>query len=294
MKYFLLIATVLNLALAGCSRRMDHKEASYSPVSDVSVASVAQSKSEDMGAAENDRDALGVSAGAPAIPVAQVKEIVKTANLVLEVKSNADYANYLKAVLAKQGAYISKEDHNATDNKEHTTLVIKVPVAKFDSLVGGLVTKDVKQLQKNIALEDITAAVIDTRARLETRKATRDKYLEFLKQAGKVEDVLKIQHEINNIQEEIESAEARLADLSGQARYSTVNLTYFEPQSGYDYYDANPGFWKRIGKAFTNGGRIFGDLFIGLITAWPFWITGLVIFFVLKKYKRKKQGSMKL
>uniref|UniRef100_UPI003741EF94 DUF4349 domain-containing protein n=1 Tax=Niabella yanshanensis TaxID=577386 RepID=UPI003741EF94 len=95
-----------------------------------------------------------------------------------------------------------------------------------------VLVKEVKQLQKNISSEDITSEIIDTRARLETRNTTRGRYLEFLSKAGKIEDVLKIQQEINNIQEDIESAEARLAQLSGQVSYSTINLTYFEPDSG--------------------------------------------------------------
>ncbi len=145
-------------------------------------------------------------------------------------------------------------------------MIIKVPVELFDSLIAELATsytwrkfldlilpvinkrsrtnhqrfhirvivlvKEVKQLQKNISSEDITSEIIDTRARLETRNTTRGRYLEFLSKAGKIEDVLKIQQEINNIQEDIESAEARLAQLSGQVSYSTINLTYFEPDSG--------------------------------------------------------------
>ncbi|MCH5718153.1 DUF4349 domain-containing protein [Niabella hibiscisoli] len=129
--------------------------------------------------------------------VEQGQQIIRTAHLVHEVKSSQVYNNYVRNLLRKHNAYIFKEDNSVADNKAQTTIVIKVPVALFDSLIGQLVTNDVKQLQKNITSEDITGEIIDTRARLETRKATRDKYLEFLNKAGKIEDVLKIQQEIN-------------------------------------------------------------------------------------------------
>ncbi len=284
MRYFLSVVIVHCLLLAGCSQMESGESSQVSSNSAPAFLKEADTKS--VGAPNENISAI--AADPSPTPVAAAKQIVKTANLVLEVENNTGYASYLKTVLSQQGAYISKEDHNAMDDKEQTHLVIKVPVMQFDNLLEKLVSEEVKQLQKSIALEDVTATLIDTRARLQTRKATRDKYLEFLKDAKKVEDVLKIQQEINNIQEDIESAELRFEELSGQARFSTINLTYFEPQSGYGYYNEKPGFWKRMGDAFTNGGSIFGEIFIALITAWPFWLTGLVLYFVIRKYRRKK------
>jgi len=225
------------------------------------------------------------------IPIAgQPQQIIRTANLVHEVTSTKEYNNDVRNLLKKYNAYIFKEDNSAAGNRAQTTMVIKVPVGLFDSLIVELVTKDVKPLQKNITSEDITSEIIDTRARLETRKATRDKYLEFLNKAGKIEDVLKIQQEINNIQEDIESAEARLSQLSGQASYSTINLTYFEPNNGYENYNNDPGFWNRVGKAIRNGGKILGEIFIAFVTAWPFWVLGLVLGLAIRKYRKRNKS----
>ncbi|MFT4093005.1 MAG: DUF4349 domain-containing protein [Niabella sp.] len=220
-------------------------------------------------------------------PVDWDKKIIKTANVTFKVKNNNDYASFVRNIVRKCGGYISKEDNNNTDYKNETNMVIKVPVLQFENLVNGLAVKDARQLQRSITSEDVTGKIIDTKARLETRKATRSKYQEFLKQAGKMEDVLSVQQEINDIQEDIESAASRLAQLSGEAKYSTINLVYFEAKNGYDSENDKPGLGSRIVAAFNDGSSIFGDIFIGLLTIWPLWLGVVLLLFFIKKLKRK-------
>ena len=98
--------------------------------------------------------------------------------------------------------------------------------------------------------------------------------------------MLKVQQEINSIQEDIESAAARLAQLSGEAKYSTVNLTYFEPLAGYNADTDKPGFGRRMITAFSDGAKFFGDIFIGLLTLWPLWVGAAVLYFMFKKVRR--------
>ncbi|MCH5597587.1 DUF4349 domain-containing protein [Niabella ginsengisoli] len=216
------------------------------------------------------------------------KKIIKTANVTLEVKKHDNYSSFIRNAVKKYGAYISKENSDATDYKRQTVMSIKVPVLQFESLVNELKTEDANQLERNITSEDVTGGIIDTKARLETRKATRSKYLEFLKQSNKVEDVLKVQQEINDIQEDIESAESRLAQLSGEARYSTINLTYFEPLAGYNADNDKPGFGTRLITAFADGGKFFADIFIGLLTIWPLWLVLSVFLYIVKRYRRNR------
>ena len=292
MKSNIYILLAWSLVVMSCSRATDRSEAlqavSATPATTLQDMALQKKAPEEMNtmskASSNEKDFL---VHENMLMSEKTKQIIRTANLIHEVKSNKDYNQYVRKLLNKYNAYIFKEDNNAADNNAQTTMVIKVPVELFDSLIAELATKEVKQLQKNISAEDITTEIIDTRARLETRKTTRDKYLEFLSKAGKIEDVLKIQQEINNIQEDIESAEARLAQLSGQASYSTINLTYFEPNSGNENYNINPGFWARTGKAIKNGATMLSEIFIAFVSAWPIWIIMALIIFIVKRSRRR-------
>ncbi len=274
----------------------DNKEAA---VSEIVVNDIASEKQEEASVTDSYKGlvlpdtVIGTGLEVPDPSVTKVpvtidwdKKIIKTANITLEVKQHESYAFFIRDLVKKYGGYISREDNNATDYKNETNIVIKVPVLQFEALVNGLAAKDTRQLQRSITSEDVTGNIIDTKARLETKKVTKAKYLEFLKQAGKMEDVLKVQQEINDIQEDIESAEARLAQLSGEAKYSTINLTYFEPLAGYKADSDKPGFGSRIVSAFSEGGKIFGDIFIGVLTVWPLWLGLVAVIFIFRRFRR--------
>ena len=291
MKYIFCVLITWSLVLMSCSRGADRGEAEL--LRESTSLATAQSAAMENGILKETGKLKVPAKEADDLvhesirKMEDARQIVKKADLVHEVKSNSGYNNYVRSLLGKYHAYIFKEDNSAVNNSVQTTMIIKVPVNLFDSLIAELAIKDVKQLQKNISSEDITGEVVDTRARLETRKVTRGKYLEFLNKAAKIEDVLKIQQEINNIQEDIESAEALLVQLSGQARYSTINLTYFEPDSGNENYGMNPGFWGRTGKAIKNGATMLGEIFIAFITAWPVWIIIILIILIVKRNRRR-------
>ncbi|GAB3425765.1 DUF4349 domain-containing protein [Niabella aquatica] len=268
-------------------------------VNELSINDPAAEKPEEAAAAESYKaftlpdTGIGAGIGTSDISATNIpvtidwdKKIIKTANITLEVEKHEAYASFIRDLVKKYGGYISREDNNTTDYKNETNIVIKVPVLQFEELVNGLAAKDTRQLQRSITSEDVTGNIIDIKARLETKKATKAKYLEFLKQAGKMEDVLKVQQEINDIQEDIESAEARLARLSGEAKYSTINLTYFEPLAGYKADSDKPGFGSRIVSAFSEGGKIFGDVFIGVFTIWPLWLGLVAMIFIFRRFRR--------
>lgn len=215
------------------------------------------------------------------------KKIIKTANLTMEVKNKNDYSNDVSNAIRKYEAYISKEENNVYDDRDETNITIKVPVLQFDNLLKDLHSKDTKQLQKSISSEDVTTDFVDTKARLNTRKATRDKYMELLQKASKMEDIIQLQREINNIQEEIEAAEARMIQILGESQFSTIHLTYFEPGKGSSYQNDGTNFLSKLIKALKNGFSISANFLIAILSVWPIWLVILLILFGIKKLRKK-------
>lgn len=216
------------------------------------------------------------------------KKIIKTAKMLVEVKNHAAYSQKVRGLVKKFEGYIAREDQNNTDEKLESTIEIKVPAGFFDQLVNELPDDNGKQLERNISAEDVTDQMIDIQARLATKKATRDKYLEFLKQAKNVEEVLKVQEAINRIQEDIESTEGRLAYLRAATGYSTIHLSFFEPKSGY-YYNHKASYGSRIIQSIIRGGSWLANLFLGVVTLWPFLILAILIGIFIRKRRQAKQ-----
>lgn len=239
--------------------------------------------------AQKSKQPASISATDTEVPVLDMdfdRKLIKTGNLKLEVKNYNAYSQKMQQLLRKYGAYIATEETFTTDDKTEAVLTIKVPVQFFEPLINELPGTDSKQVERSIATEEVTAQIVDTKARLETKKATRDKYVQFLKQGNKIEDVLKVQSEINNIQEDIESAESRLTHLTKSARYSTINLTFFEPGAGYT--NDSPGYGSRMAAAFKAGGAWFANLFVVLMYIWPLYLAIFAGYFAFKVLRRQR------
>ena len=213
------------------------------------------------------------------------KKIIKTANLKLEVKDFKAYSDIVHKAAKQYGGYVANEEQNQSEQKIESTITIKVPVDQFESIMNQLPSGAEKVVEKKIATEDVTGEVVDTKSRLQAKEQMRLKYLEFLKQSRNMGDVLKVQSEINNIQEEIESASGRINYLSHQSAFSTVNLTFYQPLTGYTPPNENPGFFTRTLTAFKSGFSFIGDLLIGVITIWPLLLFLFIGWLIVKKYR---------
>jgi hypothetical protein len=220
------------------------------------------------------------------------KKIIKTATLKLEVKDFKTYNSDVHKTVKQFGGYIAQEEQNLTDEKSETVISIKVPVDQFETMMNQLPGADVKVLERKITTEDVTGEVVDTKSRLEAKKQMRLKYLEFLKQSKNMEEVLQVQAEINNIQEEIESAAGRVQFLSHQSSFSTINLTFFQPLAGYKPADDSPSFLTRLSNAFKTGGTWIADLFVGLISIWPLLLIIMGFYFGWKKIKNSGKPAI--
>jgi Domain of unknown function (DUF4349) len=222
------------------------------------------------------------------------KKIIKTATLNVEAKDFKTYYTSLREKVKSFGGYVAQEDQNESDYKIENTVVIKVPVDQFDNAVTQLGIAVEKVNEKKISSQDVTAEFVDTRSRMESKKQVRLRYLDLLKQAKNMEEILSVQSEIDGIQEQIESATGRIEYLGHSSAFSTINLTYYQILNSSAKNSDNPGFVAKINSAFKMGWGWIVELFIGLISIWPLV---LAIFFGIvfyKKTKVKKAGPIEV
>lgn len=221
----------------------------------------------------------------PAVKIDWDKKIVKTATLQAEVIDFSLYSQGLVQRVKALGGYISQEQQNQTDYRIENTVTIKVPVSQFDQAVATLL-KDVQKVDtRQISSEDVTSAYIDSKSRLEAKKEVRLRYLELLKSARNMKDIIEVQKEINYIQEEIEMVTGRINYLGHASAMSTIHLTYYQVLNMTGGSKGTPGFIEELKDSFANGWYWLGELFIGLVAIWPLV---LLIVFVALLIRRKQ------
>lgn len=220
------------------------------------------------------------------------KKIIKNATLNFELKDYKTYSGALREKVRNIGGYIAQEEQTQSSYKIENTVTIKVPVDKFDEAIG-LLTANVEKLnEKRVTSQDVTGEYVDTRSRMEAKKQVRERYMDLLKQARNMQEILNVQSEINEIQVEIESSTSRMQYLGQAAAFSTIEMTYFQVLDGSAKADATPTFGTRLSSAFKIGWSWIGELFVGLVSVWPLLLMIFCGFLIFKRnYKsRAKQA----
>ncbi len=221
------------------------------------------------------------------------KKIVKTANISLEVKKYKAFNALLHNAAKQFGGYIAQEAQSQSPSRIENVVTLKVPVGQFDEAVAQLtsLSDSDKLIQKKISSEDVTGEVVDTKSRMEAKREVLQRYLELLKQARNMSEILKVQAEINSIQEEIEAANGRVAYLSHSAAMSTINLDYYEILDATAQPDPDPSFFYKLRLAFTEGGSWLGSLLLGLISIWPLLLAGFFAWLGLRKWRSSSRAK---
>lgn len=220
------------------------------------------------------------------------KKIVKTANLRLETGAYKLYNDRMRQLVKQFGGYISSEEQTQTDEQIENDVTIKVPVERFEECMNSLPGNDSKIITRTINSSDVTAEYIDVKSRLASRKQVMNKYLEFLKQAKNMDEMLEVQKEINEMQENIESAAGRANYLSHAAAFSTINLSYYQLINGANAPQKPSAFLKEIKNAFKNGLAWVGTFFIAMVALWPFLLVVVTAWFIYRRTKKYKLTSV--
>ncbi|MFT3823468.1 MAG: DUF4349 domain-containing protein [Chitinophagaceae bacterium] len=212
------------------------------------------------------------------------KKIIKTGTLRIEVKNYNDFNTQAHAITKQFGGYIAQEQQSQSEAKIENTVVLKVPVDQFDNAMTALSQSREKIIEKNVTSEDVTSEMIDVRSRMEAKKQVRLRYLDLLKQARNMQEVLQVQNEINDIQEQIESAAGRIKYLGHSSAFSTIQLTFFQVL-GTTTAPETPSFWQKAVMALRTGSNWIGEVALALLAVWPLWCLVALGWFAYRKWK---------
>lgn len=271
MKNYLFVILIL-IIFAACGRTADR---SVPPLPEASEETTYHEKA-------------AVYDEAPIIPEEPVieRKIIKEGWMRIEVEDYTNDLQSIKKVISRYEGYISNEYESSSDYSLNNSLTIRVPSTLFDSLVENIASIAHKVTSKNITLKDVTEEFIDIEIRLKTKREVEDRYLDILKKASTIKDILLVEEQLRIIREEIESKEGRLKYLQNQLSFSTLNLDIYQDLS------FQPGFrfFRKIGNGLHGGWKGLMSVIVGLVYLWPLLLIGTVaaVFLIRRKRKRNR------
>lgn len=252
------LALLILLTIFGCTKNhefaptpMQHKE-TVAPVAQQNVSQVAERK------------------------------LIKEGRVEFESTSlNATRETIFEAINRYNG-YISSDQERNLPGRKSNTIIIRVPANDFDNLLIDATQGVDKFESKAIDIKDVTEEFLDVEARLKTKKELEQRFIELLKEAKNVTEILEIEKQIGLLRSDIESIEGRLKYLQDQVSYSTLTMTF------YERIPNETEFGLKFKNGLNNGWGNLIWFFVLLTNIWPFILIGFGLLFGIRIYRRKK------
>lgn len=229
--------------------------------------------------------------------------VIFNAELDITVKKFENARNALEEKAGRYNGYIVQSDSNRyDDNQQSGTMTFRIPQEHFHAFLNDAEGLSVKVNNRRVSGQDVTEEYVDLESRLKSKKAVEARLLEFMKEAQKTDDLLKISSDLAQVQEDIDQIAGRKKFLENQTAYSTVTIILQENLVAVPKIDnENLNTWQKIKKQFADNINILLAAGSGIIVFFAgnlpiLLIVGIIvagiIYFVRKKNKPRQQNNI--
>ncbi|WP_313893956.1 DUF4349 domain-containing protein [Psychrobacillus sp.] len=219
--------------------------------------------------------------------------IIHQATIRANVKELSKAQSNIEQKVKKYGGYIVESNTFQEDEQTKSgQMTVRIPEKHFEAFLSDAEEGVSKILERNVTGQDVTEQYVDLSSRLKSKRAVEERLLEFMKNAEKTEDLLKISADLAKVQEEIEVMVGQIKYLENQTSFSTVELFMIESRVIVPKLDNEElNTWEKTKKQFvTSTNRLLatgsaiivfflGNLPVLLILAG----VGYVVYWVVKR-----------
>jgi hypothetical protein len=157
--------------------------------------------------------------------------IVRNGSLTLEVDEVEEAMDKIADIAAVIGGYVVSSYKYEVEEGTSGEISIRVPSDRFDEAFDRL-----HQIAQSVPYEhtdsrDVTEEYVDLQARLKNLEATELQYLELLKKAETVDEMLQVQRELSNVREWIEQLQGRIKYLERVSEMALIDVSLNESGS---------------------------------------------------------------
>jgi hypothetical protein len=231
--------------------------------------------------------------GVPEIPM-----IARTAGLTLVAKEFDKTRASLEEILKRHNGYVGELSVSAPSDAGRTLIAtLRVPAPQLDAALSEL--KKLGRVEnESQGGEEVTAQYVDLEARLKNAQHTEQRLTEILRsRTGKLQDVLKVELEIDRVRGEIEQMQGEKKELTKRVAFATLNTTVKEEYHA-QLQTAPPSTGSRFHNAAVDGYNtvVEGLISVGLflLSAGPsLLLWAAILFFPIRWTWRKVKAELK-
>jgi hypothetical protein len=234
-----------------------------------SIGAMAQPTATTGGASFADTTTSGGATARPdqaaAAPADWDRMVVRNASITLIVTDVEGAVGWVRGIASAKGGFVFSSSSSVNDDRQVAQLTLRVPVERFDEtmseLRAGQLVDEVEREESSA--QDVSAEFVDNQSRLAALQTTYDRLLSLLGQAESVEDILRLEFELQNVRTEIETIQGRQNYLQNATSFSTIAVSLFPP--GAPPKPDEPSF--SVSTAFANAWERARGTVEGTVTA---------------------------
>lgn len=162
----------------------------------------------------------------------RAQKIIKNADISIYVENFDEKVDKIINFVDELGGYIESsqiEGSASADSSRRAYITLRIPQAELTKALDVFKAMG-KVSSQHIGGENITEAYYDTAARVRNLEQQEQRLLEILQMAKSVDEVLKIENELNRVRTDIDTLTGQLVAWDKMVEMSLVNLNLIEQE----------------------------------------------------------------
>jgi hypothetical protein len=216
------------------------------------------------------------------------RKIVKNGYMTLEVNDITAALTGVAAIAKELNGYVVSSNKQGVQDATYGQISIRVPSDRFDEAFDKLRKLAVNVPSESTNSQDVTEQYTDLQAQLRNLEATEAQYLELLKKAEKVEDMLAVQRELSNVRGQIEQIKGRILyiERTSDMALIDVNLQKVKPIGGTAWSALET--LKSAARGLVSFGKVLASILIWVAIFSPVWIIILLVVLYFTRWRHAK------
>jgi len=239
--------------------------------------------------------------GSDAPPTTNVSQrmVVQNSHLSLKVRDVAESTKQINDFVRQKGGYMVNSAVTNPEDNASGNISIRIPQQSLEESLVYFRSLAVKVVSENLTGTDVTDQYQDIGEHLAILERNKARFEEIMEQAVKIDEILRVQQEIFNLQNQIDSLKGQQQYLEQTAKLSLVTIYLATDELALPYAPEQPWrpqviFQKAVRSLLTNLQDI-GSLLIWLgvysVILVPLGIISYIIYRRLNRTKRMKTPS---
>ncbi|KKS96008.1 MAG: hypothetical protein UV73_C0012G0036 [Candidatus Gottesmanbacteria bacterium GW2011_GWA2_43_14] len=221
---------------------------------------------------------------------AQDRLVIQNSDISLQVKNVRTALDDILSQVKAAGGYMVNSSLSSPEDAPYASLTVRVPASQLDATLNSLRGLAVKVVWENLYGNDVTDEYEDIDAKLVTLNRTKAKFEAIFESAVEISDILRVQQELINLENQIDSYKGRQNYLEKNAQLAriTINLSTDEfslPYAPSETWRPDVIFKTAVRSLIANLRKV------GTLAIWAFVYSVIIIpaILILRFFFRKKE-----